>query len=290
MSGEPRWNCFGASVIGADHLRVGLPNQDALDWLASYGSARPISLLTVADGHGSALHMRSAIGSRLAVQVARTLLADLAAHAYQTNELVALHRAILEQLPARLLRAWRRAVDQDLAATPLTERELANLPAYRLAWLLEQPRLAYGSTLLAALATRDFVLYLQLGDGDIVTVDDAGVARHLPLPIDPNLNGNITSSLCMPNAEQFVRLHFQRSDEALPTLILLASDGYSNSFVSEADFLQAAQDIYTFITDAEQAQPGQALRMLRQQLPTWLRMTSDDGSGDDITVGLLYRT
>lgn len=289
MSGKPNWRYFGTSVIGANHLRLGLPNQDALDWLASYGNPQPPGLLAVADGHGNALHMRSASGSRLAVQVARTLLTDLAAHYEQTRDLVAIHRAITEQLPRRLLRTWRRAVDQDLAATPLTAAELANLPANGLALLHAQPRLAYGSTLLATLVTRDFLLYLQLGDGDIVTVDRAGVAQHLPLPPDPNLIGNVTSSLCMPTAEQFVRLHFQRCDESAPALILLASDGYANSFVSEADFLLAAQDIYALITAAEQEQAGQAVRMLRAQLPNWLRMTSDGGSGDDITVGILYQ-
>src|SRR4030095_11711054 len=68
-----------------------------------------------------------------------------------------------EWLPRTLVRNWTEAVVENLKPDPLSPNEYAFLG------LADEP-VAYGATLLAAAVTERFVLYLQLGDGDIFTV------------------------------------------------------------------------------------------------------------------------
>ncbi len=58
------------------------------------------------------------------------------------------------------------------------------------------PYLAYGATLLAVALTSSFALYMQLGDGEILIVSDAGEVTQ-PLLKDERLLANETTSLCL---------------------------------------------------------------------------------------------
>lgn len=279
------WHVFGCTVEGASHRRAGLPNQDAIDWLASYGGERPLVALALADGHGGPRYVRSDVGSQLAVRAARAILRDLGLEYYRSGDLAAVKQLAEYRLPTLLVRCWQQLVDAHLAGLPLTPPELEPVGAEMRADLEDDPRIAYGATVVATLATTDFLLYVQLGDGDIVAVDAAGQAERPPLPVDTQLFGDSTTSLCMADAWRFIRTYFQPLAARPPKLVLLATDGYANSFVSESDFLQAATDICTLVKQ----EPVDGVRLLRQELPGWLRTTSDQGSGDDISVGILYR-
>lgn len=283
MSGE--WRVFGCSAQGANHARLGRPNQDAIDWLAVYRDSQPYVALAIADGHGSARYVRSGMGAQLAVRVARGLLRDLATEFHRKHDLAALKQMAAHHLPSLLVRCWRQMVDAHLHTLPLTPPELAPLSSAEQSSLERRPYLAYGSTLVAALVTTDFLLYVQLGDGDIVTVDTTGIAVRPPLPADAQLLGDATTSLCMDEAWRAVRTYFQPLASQPPALVMLATDGYVNSFAGEDDFLLAAHDIHALMQEPQRA----GVQTLRSQLPAWLRATSDQGSGDDITVGILYR-
>ncbi len=145
----------------------------------------------------------------------------------------------------------------------------------------DDPLRAYGATLLAALITPRYLLLLQLGDGDIFIVDSAGRVGRPPLPNDPRLIANQTTSLCGATAWQDVRSYFQPLTARPPALVMLATDGYSNSFADENGFYSAAADLLEAIRT-------QGSHQTRIQLPGWLRATSKAGSGDDISVGLAY--
>jgi len=137
--------------------------------------------------------------------------------------------------------------------------------------------------LLAAVAVGPDLLFLQLGDGDILCVHDDG-ATSRPMKEDSRLIANQTTSLCQNEAPEnfrYAQIHADGGPSA--TLILLSSDGYSNSFSSDEDFLQVGSDY---------------LELLRQfgaekvlaQLEHILSEASRKGSGDDITLGMLQRT
>ena len=81
------------------------------------------------------------------------------------------------------------------------------------------------------------------------------------------------------------RTYFQPTAAHLPALIMLATDGYANSFASDKDFLLAAHDYLAIVRAA--GRRSQAT--LRRELAEWLRATSAQGSGDDISVGIIYQ-
>lgn len=273
-----RWQAAGQSVRGAAHERSGMPNQDAIFWRPDAGSSL---VLSVADGHGSTRYPRSHIGATLAVETTTQLVHDFLSSEIDAENLSLVKRAAEEWLPRALVRAWREAVSEHFHANPLSEDELealgrgdGNVPED-----LDKLTRAYGTTVVTAAVTERFILYLQLGDGEILTVTDQGVVAK-PLVKDERLFGNETTSLCTPDAWSDFRVSFQPITHEQPALILLATDGYPNSFRDEAGFLKVGPDIL-------QAIRAEGLGWVKENLAGWLSDSTRSGSGDDVTLGIL---
>nr|ALS90004.1 protein phosphatase 2C [uncultured bacterium] len=143
------------------------------------------------------------------------------------------------------------------------------------------PFRAYGATILTVLVTETFIFYLQLGDGDILLVTDAGQVER-PLPKDERLFANETTSLSSENAWPDFRFGFQILEDAPPALILISTDGYANSFISEEAFLKVGTDILKLIR-------SDGLDEVDRNLETWLAEASHAGSGDDTTLAIICR-
>jgi hypothetical protein len=275
-----RWRVTGHSVRGATHERRGRPNQDAIHWLPQFATGLPL-ILAVADGHGSQRSFRSERGARLAVETAAEVISEFLAA--QTQSMSATRRAAEEWLPVALVRRWLDAVAADLAVHPLSRDELdlpGVLPVRGAAD--EGPanlQVAYGTTLLATAVTDSFILYLQLGDGEILTVSSEGEVLK-PLPKDERLFANETTSLCSEDAWRDFRVSFQVFTHAPPALILLSTDGYSNSFRDERGFLKVGPDILEMIRTV-------GLDTVDEQMSSWLTESTYAGSGDDVTLGLI---
>jgi len=265
-----QWQVVGQTVRGATHERNGLLNQDAIYWLPSEGRG-PSVVLAAADGHGSARYSRSHIGAALAVEKAARLVAEFLRSQADVDNLSLIKHATEEWLPRALVREWSKAVAEDLKTDPLSPGELVGLDAESL--------VAYGATLLVAAVTERFVLYLQLGDGEILAVSDSGEVVR-PLTKDERLFGNETTSLCASEAWRDFRVSFQPLTQSPPALILLSTDGYPNSFRDEAGFLQVGSDILRLIRE-------NGLASVNDQLAGWLRDSTRAGSGDDVTLGIL---
>ncbi len=281
----PSWVITGSSVRGVAHAREGLPNQDAITtWSPPDGRPLP-AIIAVADGHGGARHFRSAIGARAGVNTATAVLHELAgaidaANVHERSRLAAV------DIPVRIASRWAAHVRGLLAETPLIEAELRALedaegPAARAA-VQADPLLAYGATLLAAMVTERCVVLTQLGDGDILTVGPDGATTR-PLPQDERLIGSRTTSLCQPGAENDFRSIVLTPERAPLSLILLSTDGYANSFKTNADFLQVGSDFLEMIH-------REGIEAVGAQLPGILLHASENGSGDDITLGLMQYT
>ena len=281
-----KWQAAGASVRGAAHIRAGMPNQDAIAWLSPPDPHQPI-LLALADGHGSPRYLRSHRGAKLAVRLALDLLEDFATQQADEPNLSAVKSAAEDHLPRAMVRSWQDAVVADIADRPFDKDDWKLLakrtdPALQ-PWVLEHPIAAYGSTLLTALITARYMLLLQLGDGDIITVDAKGNVDRPPFPQDPRLMANQTTSLCGSKAWADVRMHFLPLAAKTPDLVMLSTDGYANSFADEAGFRQAGVDLLHAVRQ-------NGIHRIPYKLKSWLRVTSEMGSGDDITVGLICRT
>jgi serine/threonine protein phosphatase PrpC len=260
------WRFVGGTVRGASHRRGSLPNQDAIAWAPASGVGSPL-LLSVADGHGARASFRSATGSALAVDVAIALLTEFLNE--QQNSEVDQLLAAAARIPEELAARWRTAVDRHAEENPLPNRD-GNF------------RIAYGTTMLAAAVTERFLLLVQLGDGDILIVAENGEVRR-PWPRDDRYLGGETPSLCSDDAASHVRLDVQPLRPESHQLILLCTDGYANSFRQDDGFLSAGRDILEIIQQ-------EGIGRVERELEDWLRETSDLGSGDDITAGILWRT
>ena len=266
------WQVVGQSVRGATHERNGLPNQDAIHWLPSSGRGSSV-ILAVADGHGSARYPRSHTGANIAVEIATKLIDDFLKSQADAGNLSLIKDAIEEWLPRTIVRNWTEAVAENLKASPLSPDECAAVG-------FAEEAVAYGTTLLAAAVTERFAAYMQLGDGDILTVSDRGVVTR-PLSKDDRLLGNETTSLCAAEAWRDFRVSFQLLRQSHPALILLSTDGYPNSFRDESGFLQVGSDLLSMIQE-------HGLTKVKDSLAGWLSDSTHAGSGDDVTLGLIY--
>ncbi|NET43467.1 PP2C family serine/threonine-protein phosphatase [Okeania sp. SIO2B3] len=285
--GSQPWRVMLESVTGASHSRKKLDNQDHGRYEQPKENSLPI-ILAISDGHGSAKSFRSDRGSRFAVETAIELLTGLVDQESDRHNISAVKDYVDDKLPQRIVSKWKEKVDDDLEKEDFTSKELDNLEkeeGIKVRQSLEDNKedrkyLVYGATLLAVLVTEDYNLYLQLGDGDILTVDIWGKTTR-PIVKDENLIANETYSLCMKDAWKYINNHFVRyTQESKRPMIIVSTDGYANSFDSEDKFIKIGKDYLDMIRQ-------QTFDEVESQLKGFLEQTSQGGSGDDITFGLI---
>src|SRR2546422_5288869 len=279
-----QWRVRGESVQGAAHASDGLPNQGAISWTPPSGEGTRL-ILAVSDGHGSAQHFRSAIGAALAVRVATTEMQHLLQSPYDIASLSALRPVLERRVPRRLVRAWQTVVAAHVAERPFTDAEWDRLVDKEGAQARQRveahPALAYAATLVSVVVRDSDILYVQLGAGDIVTVAATGEVSR-PWGQDERLLAKETTSLCLPHAWQACRVHVQRVSAVDPAVIVLSTDGYAHAFSEEEGFLQAGADLLELIR-------RHGFAWVHHKLAGWLAATSQHGTRDDMTLGILSR-
>lgn len=257
------------SQIGASHIRKEKPNQDSVGILSLANDS--VHILAVSDGHGSERYCRSDIGSKLAVKAARHVCEQFFDPLPTLSEI----KTRLDMVARKILFTWREEVQEHCQRFPLNENEIA---------LLKNPddiKVAYGATLVIAVITPKYAIYLQLGDGDIVVIDHEQKVFS-PIAPDKDVLGVETHSLCEKEPEKYWRIA-SISYEQMPNWVLLATDGYANSYANNTSFLNMLEQLY-------QKTLQHGLGALLDVLPSWLEDTTQHGSGDDISVALLSTT
>jgi len=266
------WRAVTESVIGASHVQSGLPNQDKI----AVAKGKAGLIVAMSDGHGGSRYVRSDRGAGFAVTTAvgelKPFIDGTASHVISRSELES-------RIPQALTRRWQEAVRSDLSKSGLTDEERTK------SGVAEGDELScYGATLIAVVVTTTFLLYLQLGDGDIVEVDKSGNVFK-PFLKDVSLLGNETMSLCSPEPSKNFRILSRVLDsdnrDEHPSVILVATDGYANCFKDEASLLQAGKDFHDLFLRSD------GVPVIRKHLHDWLRESSDKYSGDDISVALI---
>jgi hypothetical protein len=213
--------------------------------------------LTVADGHGSSKFAEK--GAQLAVDVTLQALLQFAENLGESvQQLSAVQAYAVHPLRTQLVREWADQVRAEAG---------------------QDVRLVdFGSTLLFALATESFLLIGQLGDGDILLVDDSAV--HIPLPPDPLAFADETPSLCQKEAWMAIRVRVMPVPKP-GSLLIISTDGYSKSYANDTVFQQIGPDYLQMIQT-------EGLPALKPHLEGFLKEVTSRGSGDDIALGMLY--
>lgn len=264
-----KWEISKASVIGKSHEVSQKPNQDAFAVCSDDSICDVPIIATISDGHGADRYHRSELGSNIAVSTSKTYL-ELLLEKFQRDSIKfqGIKDYCVEKLPQKLIQSWRREVRKNIQKKPYEKEE-------------KDIYLPYGCTLLGILLYSNVLITFQLGDGDILLVDeDKTVTKEFGK--DTNLIANETYSLCMKDAEKFFKINVKRIDHNPPKLILISTDGYSNSFKDDESFYKAGKDFLEIILK-------DGISIVRENLEGWLKETSDQGSGDDTTMILLYR-
>ena len=287
-----KWAIHGTTVRGTSHTSEHVPNQDSIYWILS--TQKDIGILSVADGHGSETYFRSNIGSKIAAKIAtQTMFRFFTKNHISSTNLSGVRDIIRFSIPRLLVKNWNNEVGNHISKNPFTTDEVSKFlkgDASAKNKLDTHPQIAYGSTLLTAIVTKEYILLFQLGDGNILIVDEY---RNVISPFEKKIeNGdeenfivplNYTNSLCMNSSWLKFNVGIYSSYDLKPNLILLSTDGYYNSFKDEMGFRKIATDYLDIINNYGQ-------QYLRRRLQLLLNETSQKGSGDDITLGYLYKT
>jgi len=292
------WIPFGYSVEGASHKRRGKVNQDAVNPFrgitTSDGKIQP-SIIAVSDGHGGNKYIRSEIGSRIAVAFA----ARIATENWQISSKMRKDDLadVIRHIKSRFLLSWQKAVDEHFKKNNFNDEDKLflkeNCSSKDYDALLNNPRLAYGCTFLCAIGYDDLVLILQLGDGDILGLYPNDLVRELIKP-DPRNIGNETLSLCsfreMNDVEDkpIIIAHEILIGDEIPELITLTTDGIKNSYNDQTSDIKAFYNIPVVIKN-ELKKNDFNINEIKNPIEKWLEKVTTNGSGDDVTIGVLFR-
>jgi serine/threonine protein phosphatase PrpC len=286
MSSEKAtWGVICKSVRGALHIKKGIQNQDAFD--SKVYNEGTLLMVAVADGHGDSRCFRSAIGSSIAVRVAIDSLEKVAQYCAEAPNLSLLKRNIESGFAKKLHTMWKEEVEKDFLTagfSPLNEEnpEISfEVSGEKSNAISEECYLAYGTTLLAAIITQNLLMFAQIGDGDIFLLSECG-DFYSPVPDDERLFANATTSLCSMEASKDFRFFIERLSETPPILIVLSTDGFSNSFGSEEELQEVVNSFLEYLKTKGGG-------YLETNLEIFLETLSADRVGDDITVGIIFR-
>jgi serine/threonine protein phosphatase PrpC len=229
-------------------------------------------VVAVADGHGDARHDRSHYGAALAVHAAVEVAQDFALHGSSDTALAALKHDFKAHFPRKLGQRWREAVRHDAQR----QGDVLDGEAFSPESLLTR----YGTTLLVALIVPGALLVGQLGDGDVLLVNLVDDTCDLLLCRPTTLLGTATYSLCSSDA---THLWQTAVIEHPPTgLLLLATDGLADALGADDAALSG------FARSLGQRLQEFGPLAVATALPAWLDHYSAHGSGDDMTLAVVW--
>ena len=268
---------FGKSVKGATHERNGLPLQDSckIEEISD-----KITIIAVADGHGSSKCPRSDRGSMIAVNTFCAVIKNYLLNYGKekdglTNLVTFLNREGDMRFAQDICEEWQARVKQSFYKN---KDEILVDAQGSIDW--KRVYSLYGTTLLGMLITDTFVFSFQIGDGDInyITADEIS-----PLVEPEKFLGTETHSLSKVDAwrKAVASVRRKNASEDVPYLYMLSTDGFSNSFVSQEEFMKTCREYYEMIDQ-------HGYEAVKDNLENWLKETSELGCGDDITVVMAY--
>jgi len=271
------WQVFGASMVGRTNQMAGIPRQDAMHWWPVSGRGRRVAM-AIADGAGTLVPERSARGAAYAAHTATQVMREfITSNATETDPKL-MRKYVKEDLPRWLIDRWQEAIDGDLRYHPYTdeERAKARLEA-RTAKPAQLPKyMPYATSLLVLGVTDFYLIVLNIGDGNIGTVTSLGDSELLMHNDGEKLVGVLSLRDPMP----YVKSAIVPLGKYPPALISGNTDGFRQAFDSAGEFMMEGTDMLQQIRKL-------GLLQISQNLQVWLRNRAGNGSGDDMSLGLI---
>lgn len=277
---SPSYEVFSQSVIGQRHINEGMEKEDSCEVWADFENG--VLSFALGDGHGDANCVRSKIGSELVAQIAIMNLQKLVAGLMNEKRTELLYQKdwqeiFLRQVILSIKTGWDQAVLKHLKENPLTDAEWAQcdtyLESYRNEKSLEH---LYGTTLIAGIATKEYLILLQQGDGrcDVFHADGS---VDQPIPWDDDCIGNATTSMCQPDTWKRCRYCVIDLRKDPVVACFAGSDGVEDSF-------RTMDDVHTYYRNLLLYALEHGTKELEQYLKTELTRLNQAGSMDDTTV------
>ena len=271
-----RYICEGI-VKGATHVRNQMPCQDNKKIVKI---SDEITIIALADGHGSSKCPRSDRGSMIAVNsfyhIMKKYLEIYGEDEEGLSHLITfLNREGDVRFAQDVCEEWQARVKQSFYKNKV--EGMTNEDG-SIKWPLVFS--LYGTTLLGMLITDSFVFSFQIGDGDISAVTKDAVE---PLVEPEKFLGTETHSLSKPDAwrKAVASVHRLELDSQEPYMYMLSTDGFANSYTSDKEYQKTCIDYLKMLQEY-------GIDVVQANLKKWLTETSELGCGDDITVVMVY--
>lgn len=271
-----RYICEGI-VKGATHVRNQMPCQDNKKIIKI---SDEITIIALADGHGSSKCPRSDRGSMIAVNSFYHIMKKyLEIYGEDEEDITHLMTFLNREGDIRFAQdvceEWQARVKQSFYKNKV--EGMTNEDGS-----IKWPSVfsLYGTTLLGMLITDSFVFSFQIGDGNIsaVTKDAAE-----PLVEPEKFLGTETHSLSKPDAwrKAVTSVHRLEAESRESYMYILSTDGFANSYTSDKEYQKTCRDYLQMIRKY-------GIDVVQKNLKKWLTETSELGCGDDITVVMVY--
>jgi len=284
----PKWHIITGSVQGAIHKSLVIPNQDAIGYYQDVPEQLPV-ILSVADGLGSYDFFRSDRGSRFAIQAAiesgKNLISDFPVLTDSFNDI------IRENFCRPFANLWMELVNKDHNEDP-PDQTLVESTEKKVSFFLQNTKgedkderkkafltaYPYSTTNITLIATTQYLIVVQIGNGDVVMIESDGQITRPFLPILQDIG---VMTLAIPQCWKLFDISYRDIHSVdLPAAIFRSTDGYSHSYEEDFEKYMASVFHNFFLTyDKETIQEG---------INTFLDRITNEGDGDDTTIGILY--
>ena len=276
------FDVFAFSEQGHNHIKVGKKCQDASKAYVD----ESMSIIVVADGHGSDNYPRTDAGAAFAVEVTVQSIQDFVKTLNASHEAFDLNDDDdyqLRRLSMNILLNWHKLIDEDVANNPFTETELTMVSQkYKDKYLSGDTSLvakAYGTTLIAVCATPEYWFGIHIGDGKCIAFDE-NLACFEPIPWDEACQANITTSLC--DSDAIDEFRFFKSNN-LPVAVFLGCDGIDDSYASDNELHNLYRSILHIFVE-------HGCERGKSEVQEFLPSLSKKGSGDDVSIAGLIKS
>lgn len=207
-----RYELFSSSVVGYKNILNNSKSQDFID----YKRYKNAVICAVADGHSTSFFKYSGIGAEFACKACIEILEKYVDET-EANVKVALDERIIQK---QIYSRWMDLVNKDYTKN--------NPIVFRTQYI------KYSTTLVATLINENFILYLKIGDGDIVIKSENKYQRVIK-----TVNKNVVDSLGRFNAYDHMNYKLYSAEEYKNSNIILFTDGYENSFNNDRDLFDS---------------------------------------------------